>query len=196
MYERSLSRSDIRLSETRSKPTDHRRRMWITLASLAAAMTATTWLLSWIDPSPPVPFGDRYLVELERMAHSAVIDGVELRPTQWSLIDIQVSPSTWSTTPGVMLAAGAGSGFWHFRVDRNGRPVRASAWSNQQSIAGYPRTVRIQLTRPRGDNDFPVAQRFGVRALVESLRQVLPTNRAPITVTMPPEDRARLNQKT
>ncbi len=169
--------------------------MWITLGSLVAAMTATTWLLSWMDPSQPVPFGDRYLVELERMAHAAVIDGIELHPAQWSTIDIQVSPSMLSTASGVMLAAGGGSGSWHFRVDRDGRPVRASAWSHQQNIAGYPSTVRIQLTRRRGDNDFPVAQRFGVRALIESLRQVLPTDRTPVTVTMPPDARARLNQK-
>ena len=165
---------------------DQRARMWKTLGFLVAAMTGTSVLLGWMDPSPRPVSDAPSPSEIERWARLVVgvESGIDLQTGRWD--DIEIVPAPGSPAGGSMLAAGHGSTSYHFHVDRRGRPTRAKRWREQAATDGLPHTVRIEVAPLAGAQPLSTVQCFCVRALVAALNDALASGGPSLPVRLPP----------
>ncbi len=152
---------------------DQQPRMYKTLACLAAAMTGTSILLGWMDPSklpsaePPTPLEISLWTDLAvgRPSSTGNRDG------RWQAIEVVGTPApAWE---GAMLAARGAGASYHFFVDRQGRPSRSKLWHEQEDVADNPRTVRISVAPNGGDAAASAAQRLCIEGLLEALGSTL-----------------------
>ncbi len=148
-------------------------RIFKTLGWLAAAMTGTTALLGWIDPSAPIPSDLPSAARFVPLARALVIDGVSADLHAWNNVEILTGPS--ESAIGRLLSATTGppSADFHFHVDHHGRPFRTHLWHTQQTLADSPLTVRIQVSNLGGGQPMSAVQRNSVRALVGALNEAL-----------------------
>ncbi|MGD2108214.1 MAG: hypothetical protein PVI86_02360 [Phycisphaerae bacterium] len=141
-------------------------RMLKTLASLAVAMTATSVLLGWMDPSPPLPDDAPSAAELAELGESLVAEGIALRAGRWDTIEIVAGDA--ADVGGAYLAAPSRNDT-HFLVGYSGRPSRTPQWVRQESAASDARTIRIEVARPKHGSGMSRVQWHAVRGLVASL---------------------------
>ena len=151
-------------------------RMLKTLGCLAAAMTGTSVVLHWLDPSSTLRTQTLTAGEVTALARSLVTDAVEIKPEQWREVEVVPGPTTM-TVPGTLLTATPDPVACHFYVDQAGRPSRARGWSRQTPPYDAPHTVRIQVSRAAGVEAFPTPlQWFTIRSLVDALDAALLQN--------------------
>jgi len=141
-------------------------RMIKTLACLAVAMTATSALLSWIDPSPPLPRVALSTEELAGLGQSLVTDGVTVREGRWARIEISAGDA--GELAGSYLAATSHS-TTHFLVDLDGRPTRTTRWVRQEDTAQDGHSIRIEVARHGSVDRMSRVQWLAVRGLVAAI---------------------------
>lgn len=163
---------------------DQRARMWKTLACLAVAMTSTTILLGWMDPSPPPPSASPSPDQLAQLARLAVDMGIDLREHRW--IDIEVIEGPVAAAGTTLIAASRRESECHFRIDGNGRLFRTARWRDQRPPSASPHSVRIQVARTPGREPISLAQEKAIRALVDALDKALAVQEALLPVHLPP----------
>ncbi len=161
---------------------DQRTRMWKTLACLVAAMTSTTLLLGWMDPSQSLTRAAPSSAEMVHMARTVVDADLGVHLGQWT--EIEVVTGRPQPTSRAMLAAGGQSRKCHFFVDRDGCPLRARWWRDQQAPADAPQTVRIEIAQPRG-GVISLAQKLCVRSLIAALNETLIPEGGLLSVRLP-----------
>lgn len=154
-----------------------------TMLCLVVAMTATSALLGWMDPSttsPALPPSPSVFLPIARAAVERADGQTEL---QWSTIDVLAGPAqsvTDSEGGPTFLAARSSQRLveddtesdCHFRVDRNGVPFATRYWIEQRSLEQTPETIRIQIDRLENDERMTRAQWFCVRALALALSEL------------------------
>jgi len=145
--------------------------MWTTLAILAGAMTGTSALLAWMDPTPP-PAGSMSEGQSPDSVHTLIAADVPLQWDQWD--QIEVAPSQ-SAGRGPMMLAARASEACHFRIDESGRPSRCDPWRRQATIPGQPGVIRIKTAQP-SDIRITEAQRACLINLIESLKDLAAAN--------------------
>jgi len=154
--------------------------MFRTLGCLAGAMTGTTALLAWMDPSPPIPMETLPFDEVLRLAHSVVADDVVIRRDKWRNIEILAGPVSGDSPP--FLTAVAGPAKYDFLVDFEGRPSRTARWTQRQLSADRRHTVTIQVARWQEHQLMTRAQWRCVRALTAALQEVIVPQGTPLPV--------------
>lgn len=118
----------------------HRHRHYKTLILLVLSMTGGTFLLLWLAQfSPVTPLRSR-------------------TPGQGDWREVVIRAESASTS----------SGFYHLRVDRNGRLYRSEAWRHQQPHPDQPTTVQVLLSATNSDGrPTPAQQQTLSRVLAE-----------------------------
>ncbi len=145
---------------------DQRTRMVKTLAYLVVAMTGTSMLLGWLDPSLPPSAGALSNDVIIHLAREAVTQDVEILGDEWAEVRVGLDARTLSST---LLAAPAGRADWHFLVGVDGRPSRAVTWQSQEQVPGSPHVVHIHVVEAIDGGLVSSAQWLCVRALIASL---------------------------
>ncbi len=152
-------------------PGDNPGRVIKTLVCLVGAMTGTTTLLGWMNPSQSFPPEELTSGDLIHVARSVVDDDVRIDAGLWEEVEVLTS-----IDPGAMgpfLAAHADRGDYHFYIDGNGRPVRTGRWRRQQPSPLRPNAIRIEVAS-RGDSLLLTsAQLRCLRAIVAVLSESL-----------------------
>lgn len=146
-------------------------RMVKTLACLVGAMTGTTTLLGWIDPSRPVPPEMLAPGELVLLARSVVGDPERIDVDQWE--EVEVTTGAGLTRTGRLLAARGGPAHYHFYIDAAGRPVHTSRWQEQQAVWPGSKVVRIEVANRGAGLPLNAAQMRCVQVVVSVLNEVL-----------------------
>lgn len=150
---------------------DKPRRVVKTLACLVGAMTGTTTLLGWIDPSHPVPSEVLAPGDLVLLARSVVGDPGRIDVDQWE--EVEVTTATSPTKAGRLLAARSGPIPYHFHIDAAGRPVHTSRWQEQQAVWPGSKVVRIEVANRGAGLPWNEAQMRCVQVVVSVLNEVL-----------------------
>jgi hypothetical protein len=164
---------------------DRRARMWKTLGCLVVAMTGTSAMLGWMDPTSD---GAAVVVtefEITALVRESVDSGfsADTEPAVWR--EVEISPGRSMPTAGSLLAARRGPLNYHFYVDRFGRPMKTVHWRRQQAVAGRRGVIRIQVEPTAQDATISAAQRYCVRQLIETLSVSLTSEEAPLAVRWP-----------
>ena len=149
---------------------DQRTRMFKTLGCLAAAMTGTSMMLAWIDPSPPISTDKAipYDVILRR-TQFLVTDNVVVLKDRW--VNVEVLAGSARTSSASFLTARSDQGKHHFHVDLEGRASRTSRWPHQEGSAGHRRDVRIRVALNLPHQPMSRTQADCVQALIIALRE-------------------------
>ncbi len=124
----------------KAKPQRQQHRHYKTLIALVFCMTAGTFLLYGVATISPVT---------PLRSHA---------PRDWNRISIRA------------VEPGAERGFYHYRVDENGRTFKSNAWSYQQVQRGAPTTIHIILTTSRNDLRVTSDQANSLAILISNLR--------------------------
>jgi hypothetical protein len=123
-------------------PVAHRHRHYKTLALLVLSMTAGTSFLFWLGNLAPV-------TPLRGSAKAA-------RP--WTRIAVRAE------------AAAAGRGFFHYRIDENGRLFQSSAWKSGLHDPRRPGAILVLLTTGRHESRPTPLQQAALARLLDDLR--------------------------
>lgn len=121
----------------------HQYRHYRTLIVLVLAMTAGTVLLFWLARFSPV---------------------TPLRSTA-------SSGRTWSQISVRAECVASSHGFFHYRIDENGRLFQSHAWQVGQAERSSPKTVQILLTCADRDAKISSAQTRMLSRLISQLCQ-------------------------
>ena len=148
---------------------DQHARMLKTLGCLAVAMTGTSGLLGWIDPSPPLPADALSSNEVVSLARAVAADGLTLREGRWDKIEIVSDPVSGVSAP--FLTATTRRSTCHFVIDLEGRPSRTAKWTRQEAAARDPRAISIRVARRAEDQPMSRTQWQCVRALASVLSE-------------------------
>ena len=162
---------------------DQPARMWKTLGFLVAAMTSTSILLAWLDPSPPSPNETPGPYEMERWARIVVGADLAVPEGRWTRIEISEAPGR--TLGRGLLAAAVNSGKYHFFVGSDGRPIRTRYWHNQQTAPGAEHTIQIQVAPHRDRKQTIAIQDLCIQALITALNDALPPEGGALPVQLP-----------
>lgn len=145
---------------------DAQTRMLKTLACLAVAMTATSALLGWIDPSEPLPADSLSSGELADLGQSLVVDGINLHEGRWNKIEIVAGHTSDTAAPYLTATSGSST---HFLVDLNGRPGRTPQWVRQAALNRDTHAVVIEVARRSDSSGMSRVQWQAVQSLVAAL---------------------------
>ena len=149
---------------------DQRTRMFKTLGCLVGAMTGTSMLLAWIDPSPGISTDearpDDFII---RRARSLVTDNVDVLKDRWDNVEVFAGSARRSSAP--FLTARSDKGRHHFHIDLEGRASRTSRWPHQVGSAGRRRDVRIRVALKSPHQPMSRTQAHCVRALIIALSE-------------------------
>ena len=160
--------------------------MWKTLGCLVVAMTGTSAMLGWMDPSSG---GGAVVVVTEFEITSLVRESVDsgfsadTEPAVWR--EVEISPGRSMPTAGSLLAARRGPLNYHFYVDRFGRPMKTVHWRRQRAVAGRRGVIRIEVEPTGSGEAISAAQQYCVRQLIETLSGSLTSAEAPLAVRWP-----------
>ena len=138
-----------------------------TLVCLAVAMTGTSGLLGWIDPSPLLPADALSSDEVISLARVVATDGLTLREGRWDKIEIVSDPVSGVSAP--FLTATTSRSMCHFVIDLEGRPSRTPKWTRQEAAAKDPRAISIRVARRDEGQPMSRTQWQCVRALTSAL---------------------------
>ena len=153
------------------------------LGCLAAAMTSTSILLAWMDPSPPPTNETPEPDAMERWARIVVGADLAVPEGRWTRIEITEAPGR--TVGRGLLAAAVNSGKYHFLVGSDGRPIRTRYWHNQQASPGAEHTIRIQVAPRHNRKKIVAIQDLCIRALIAALNDVLLPEGGTLPVHLP-----------
>ena len=147
-----------------------RTRMFKTLVCLAAAMTGTSALLGWIDPSPPIQTEILPFEKALGQARALVGADVTISQARWRKIEITAGPPLVDSA--AYLTAKADQARYHFHVDLEGQTTRASNWPRQRFFDEQPRTVRVQVACRKAHHPMSRVQWQSVQALIAALHEI------------------------
>lgn len=153
-------------------------RLFKTLGCLVAAMTGTSALLGWIDPSPPIPASMPSFEVVLLEARSLVSEDFGDSNFEWGDVEIIAGPVTRGGTS--FLAATSDHADYHYRIDLDGHPYRARNWPGRAVAGVSPRAARIQVARRGPREPMSRAQWIGVQALVAALHEVTGRSSLPV----------------
>ena len=159
---------------------DKPRQVVKTLACLVGAMTGTTTLLGWIDPSHLVPPEVLAPGELVLLARSVVGDPGRIDVDQWD--EVEVSTGAGPTRMGRLLATRADPAHYHFYIDTAGRPVHTSRWQEQEAAWPGSKAVRIEVANRGAGLPWNAAQMRCVQVVVSVLNEALGAHETGIPV--------------
>jgi hypothetical protein len=137
-----------------------------TLSFLALAMTGTSALLAWIDPSPPLPTSSLSSDQLADLGQSLVADGITLREGRWDKIEI-LAGSPADVTGSYLTATSRST--THFLVDLEGHPTRTPNWTRQEAAGGDQNSICIEVARRDDLGGMSRVQWEAVQGLVSAL---------------------------
>ncbi len=151
-----------------------------TMVCLVVAMTTTSALLGWIDPSTSLPSPPPSPEAFLPLAVQAVEAAESFGVLDWSGIEVVAGsrePADHTVTSRSLLAATRPTGVLelneeavcHFRVDLDGRPSASHHWIHQHVVPGEEDTIRIEVVLPSESDRMTRAQWFSVRALAAVL---------------------------
>jgi len=155
----------------------HHARLVKTLGSLVIAMTTTSALLGWIDPSPSAPESVPSYESMLAPARGVVGDDVSIRLDQWASVGVVPGPAS---TPNRLVAT-ANRVASHFVVDLDGRFTRTPHWERQQHLPDAPSSVTIEVECAAEGRPMTRAQWYAVRALFAAVTSLV----APEGLAMP-----------
>ena len=124
----------------KAKPQRNQHRHYKTLIALVFCMTTGTFLLYGVATISPVT---------PLRSHA---------PRNWNRINIRAVP------PGEQR------GFYHYRINEDGRTFKSNAWTYQQVERGTPTTIQIILTTGRNDLRVTGDQANSLAILIANLR--------------------------
>jgi hypothetical protein len=153
------------------------------LGCLAAAMTGTSALLGWMDPSSTSAY-ERPLAEILSDARQAVSSRIGVRPSTWRSIEVLAGPVAGRS--GTLLAASLQTGEFHFQIGLDGRILPTENWIDQGFVSGKPGSVRMEIVRIEREGPMTRAQWDCVRALVTVLRESPTYHAADLPVRLDP----------
>ena len=166
MDRRASSRVATRFGSCSPDRMNQQTRILKTLASLAVAMTATSALLGWIDPSPPLPTSSLSSDELANLGESLVAGGITVRDGRWDKIEISAGHAK-NASPSYLTATSRNDS--HFLIGLDGRPTRTPKWVRQEAAAQDTHAIRIEVARRDETRGMSRVQWEAVRGLVSSL---------------------------
>ncbi|RME36764.1 MAG: hypothetical protein D6788_10905 [Planctomycetota bacterium] len=141
--------------------------MFTALGCLAAAMSGTSALLNWMDPSPDRPPVVRPFETVFREVRSQVGSVVAPSLRQgWQSIAVSAPADS---SRGTLLSAVASAPDYHFRVDTDGHLIPTEAWRRQRRLADRPGVVRVVLDHEHPADPMTRAQWDCLRALALAL---------------------------
>ena len=144
-----------------------RTRMFTTLGCLILAMSGTSALLGWIDPSNPQDPIERPFSQVLADVQTLVWESLDPQHSDWQRLAVIGEPPAANRT--TLLAAIAGEADSHFRVAMDGGLTRTGVWIDQGVFAPDSRDVRVSLARRDAESPMTRAQWNTVRALAISL---------------------------
>ena|GEM_PF-7103711 len=154
-----------------------RTRMFKTLAILAVSMTATTVLLTHLEPAVlralPYPLPEQIRDCVRDALASA--DPIVLR--SWTGVEITMEREVARYRPDTLTAV-AGTGDYHFRITETGAVWPSAVWRDQRSASGGG-AVRIVLADRATGPPIPPLQWASLRVLLAELRGLLGLDVAP-----------------
>jgi len=159
--------------------------MWKTLGCLVVAMTGTSALLGWMDPSPENSAQVVTDFEIVSLARESVESGfsADIDVGQWH--EVEIAPVVRRPIADSLLAARRSPLDYHFYVDRSGRPLKTVHWRRQQALTGRPGIIRIEVESPGPGEPNSQAQQFCVAQLVDTLAGFLHIERDSLAVHWP-----------
>ena len=151
--------------------------MFKTLAILAVSMTATTVLLTRLEPAASRVLSHRLPEQIRGRVRDAVASADPIAHRSWTSIEIAMEREVAWYHPDT-LAAVAGGGDYHFRIIETGAVWPSPAWRDQRSASGGG-AVRIVLADRATDAPIPPLQWAALRMLLAELRGLLGPEAAP-----------------
>ncbi len=138
-----------------------------TIAALVGSMTATSFLLGWMDPSNALTAPTPSVDELLPIARLLVADDVTIDPERWHGMEILTGHRRGST----LLAAQTGHQRHHFHIDAAGLISRTTGWTRQQLVGPSASLVTVRIDPSTVDMHMSRAQWNGVHALLLALEE-------------------------
>ncbi len=153
---------------------DRHRRMVRTIVCLVAAMSATSALLGWMDPSPAVPLRPLTIETALHEARSIVAESPWIAGEPWERIEVLAGAS--SEAVPAFLTATASRDRHHFRVELDGRLSSTTNRHRCEPATDDACAVRVEIARPEERQVMSRAQWNSLRALITALYEA--ANRA------------------
>lgn len=138
--------------------------MFKTLAILAVSMTATTVLLTQLEPASSRANPHH----IQQFVRSAVAGATPIVPDSWAGVEIVLGREVTAYHADA-LAAVPDAGDYHFRIDGNGDVKSSPTW-RQQRPASVDGAIRIALADQRGCTTIAPVQWEALRMLLVELR--------------------------
>lgn len=166
--------------------------MFKVIVSLVVAMTATTALLTWAEPSTTAAQSLVPALAAEQ-AQRVVTTDVQMRLGRWHQIEVAVHPGL----PGIRgntLAAISSADQFHFLVGASGSVRATAAWVEQESIGEPTDVVRVGVACAANAAGLTASQRVTLGALLSELnhRCAPPDGWRPVSVRDRPDSHGRL----
>ena len=138
-----------------------------TLAVLVGSMTATSFLLGWMDPSSPLVSPTPSVDDLLPLARLLVADDVKIDPAQWQGMELLTGRRRGST----LLAAQTANQGHHFHIDAAGMISRTTGWTRQQYVGSSTGVVIVRIVPSTTDKHMSRGQWNGIHALLLALEE-------------------------
>ncbi len=156
--------------------------MFKTLLALAVAMTATTALLGWVDPSVTLLEPVATVEGVLPTARELVGRRVGANPGRWQRIEVALSARPAPSSR--MLTANLDRNDHHFSVDERGRLSSTHRWREQTRIGDRSDTIRIRVSSMNEGAELSEAQLNALRALVLALDEAVSPPENHLSVTL------------
>lgn len=140
---------------------------------LVLAMSGTSALLGWSDrqsrlADPALPALSPQ--QIEGLVHSVVAEAGSLRLARWNSVDVLAGPEIVPNS--THLTAEPNRPYFHFRIDRHGRPFASDAWVRQVALGEDPAGIVIQVARNDEGQPMTPIQWQCVQSLISQLSAI------------------------
>ncbi len=148
---------------------DRHGRMVRTIVCLVVAMSGTSALLGWMDPSPAVSLRPLTIETALHEARSVVAASPWIVGEPWERIEVLAGEPTEAIP--AFLAATALRDHHHFRVELDGRLSRTTGRHRCEPAGDDACSVRVEIARPEERQAMSRAQWNSLRALITALHE-------------------------
>ena len=145
--------------------------MFKALAILAVSMTATTVLLTHLEPAASQAIASPLPDRIQRFVQSAVASAEPIVAESWSGLDI-VSEIEGTVSPCDTLVASSPGREAHFRIGDSGEVWSSCRWLDQTGKSAG-RVIRIAMADRKAGSPLSPLQRAALRRLLIELKGLL-----------------------
>ena len=162
------------------------------IVSLVVAMTTTTALLTWAEPSTTAAQSLVPALAAEQ-AQRVVATDVQVRLGRWHQIELAVHPGLPDIRSNSLAAISSADRF-HFLVSATGSVRATASWAEQESIGEPADVVRVGVACAANATGLTASQRVTLGALLTELdrRCAPPEGWRPVSVRDRPDGHTSL----